>query len=142
MNRMRLVFAGLAVCSIFTAGCLETEGYSDSGPHAYVEVGSDNFESAVLNSDMPVMVDFWATWCGPCVALAPTVEDVASEYSGKAVIAKLDVDQAEDIAGQYGVSSIPTLIFFKNGEEVHRMVGPNANTAKNEISKQLDSMMD
>ena len=76
-----------------------------------------------LTTDKLVVVDFWATWCGPCKMLAPTIEELAVELEGEVVVAKLDVDQAQDIAMKYGVMSIPTMVLFKNGEEVRRTVG-------------------
>jgi len=81
------------------------------------------FESAVLNSDKPAMVDFWATWCGPCKLIAPHVESLADEYAGKAVIAKLDVDANRQTAMKFGIQSIPTLLFFKGGKVVDRAIG-------------------
>jgi thioredoxin 1 len=86
-------------------------------------VTSENFDAQVLQSPLPVLVDFWAAWCGPCRAVAPTVEALASEYAGKLKVVKLDVDEAGDVAGQYGVQSIPTLILFKGGQPVERLVG-------------------
>jgi thioredoxin len=72
---------------------------------------------------LPVLVDFWAAWCGPCRAVAPTVEALASEYAGKLKVVKLDVDESGDVAGQFGVQSIPTLILFKGGQPVERLIG-------------------
>ena len=86
-------------------------------------VTSENFTSEVLQSPLPVLVDFWAAWCGPCRAVAPTVEALASEYAGKLKVVKLDVDESGDVAGQFGVQSIPTLILFKGGQPVERLVG-------------------
>jgi thioredoxin 1 len=86
-------------------------------------VTSENFATEVLQSPLPVLVDFWAAWCGPCRAVAPTVEALASEYAGKLKVVKLDVDEAGDVAGQFGVQSIPTLILFKGGQPVERLVG-------------------
>jgi thioredoxin 1 len=86
-------------------------------------VTSGNFTSEVLQSPLPVLVDFWAAWCGPCRAVAPTVEALASEYAGKLKVVKLDVDESGDVAGQFGVQSIPTLILFKGGQPVERLIG-------------------
>ena len=83
----------------------------------------ENFNQEVLSSEIPVLVDFYADWCGPCKMLAPTIEELAVELEGEVVVAKLDVDQAQDIAMKYGVMSIPTMVLFKNGEEVRRTVG-------------------
>ncbi len=82
-----------------------------------------NFEQEVLKSEIPVVVDFWATWCGPCRAVAPVVEEMAALYEGKAKVGKLNVDENQEIAGRYKVMSIPTLAIFKNGAEVDRTVG-------------------
>lgn len=86
-------------------------------------VDSTSFESKVLQSDVPVLVDFWATWCRPCLAIAPTIEELASELGESAGVYKIDVDENNEIASQYGIMSIPALIVFKGGQEVERMVG-------------------
>ena len=88
-----------------------------------VTITNENFETEVLNSDKPVMVDFWATWCGPCRGLAPTIDEIAEEYSKKIKVCKLDVDTNQELAIQFRVMSIPTVIFFKGGEQVAREVG-------------------
>lgn len=88
-----------------------------------VHLTEQNFEQEVLKSNVPVLVDFWAEWCGPCRALAPIIEELAVELQGKMKVAKLDVDAAQDLAGNYNVMSIPTLLIFKNGEPVEQMVG-------------------
>ncbi|MBC7249432.1 MAG: thioredoxin [Anaerolineae bacterium] len=86
-------------------------------------VTDDTFEAEVVKSTTPVLVDFWATWCMPCRMIAPTVEEVATEYASKLKVAKLDVDENPRTASQFGVMSIPTLMLFKNGEIVERLVG-------------------
>ena len=92
----------------------------------------------ILNTDKPVMVDFWATWCGPCRALAPVVEELVAEYEGKAVIGKCNVDDCDELPMKYGIRSIPTLLFFKNGELVDRLVGA---APKAGIAAKLDSLI-
>jgi thioredoxin 1 len=86
-------------------------------------VTSENFDAEVLQSPIPVLVDFWAAWCGPCKAVGPTLEALAGEYAGKLKVVKLDVDEFGDVAGQYGVQSIPTLLLFKGGQAVERLIG-------------------
>ncbi len=87
------------------------------------ELNSKDFQQKVLNADRPVLVDFYATWCGPCKMLSPTVDEVAKEVSDRADVYRLDVDKAPDVAGQYGVMSVPTLIVFKNGQPAKTSVG-------------------
>jgi thioredoxin 1 len=88
-----------------------------------VAVTGANFETEVLQSSVPVLVDFWATWCGPCRMVAPTVEAIAAENAGRLKVAKVDVDESQEIAVRYGVQSIPTLILFKEGDAVERLIG-------------------
>ena len=88
-----------------------------------IKITEQNFDTEVLQSAMPVVVDFWADWCGPCKMLGPTVETLAERYDGKARVGKINVDQDPELARHFGVMSIPTLIVFKNGEEVDRSVG-------------------
>jgi thioredoxin 1 len=97
---------------------------------------SANFETEVLRSSEPVLVDFWATWCPPCRMIAPTVEALAGEYAGKAKVGKLDVDESPDLAQRYGVQSIPTLLVFKDGQVVEQRIGA---LPKAEIARMLDA---
>jgi thioredoxin 1 len=88
-----------------------------------LELTSANFETEVIKSELPVLVDFWATWCGPCRMIAPIVEELAQSYQGKAKIAKLDVDSNQDVAMKYKILSIPNVLFFKNGKIVDQIIG-------------------
>ena len=83
----------------------------------------ENFESEVLKSEKPVLVDFWATWCGPCRMIAPIIEEIAHDYEGKIKVGKVNVDEQEELAVRYGISSIPTLLLFKNGEVAKKTLG-------------------
>ena len=103
-----------------------------------LELTDNNFEVEALGSDKPVMVDFWAEWCGPCRMVGPIVEEVATEYSEKAVVGKLNVDHNPAVAQKYGIRSIPTILFFKNGEVVDRQVGAVPKAA---LVKKLEAHM-
>lgn len=102
-----------------------------------VEITDSNFGD-IINSDQPVLVDFWAEWCGPCKMIAPVVEELASEYDGKAVIGKVDVDSNPEVSAKYGIRSIPTLLVFKKGEIVDKQVGA---VPKNVLSQKLDAQL-
>jgi thioredoxin 1 len=97
----------------------------------------DNFEDEVLNADEPVLVDFWATWCGPCRQIAPIIEDLADEFEGRAKVGKVDVDENPQVAQQYGVRSIPTLMFFKDGEMQEQLVGASG---KKPLKEKLEAL--
>lgn len=88
-----------------------------------VQVKDANFDEVVLKADLPVLVDFWAPWCMPCRMLAPTVEEIAREYQGRLIVAKLNTDENPSTPGKFGIMGIPTLILFKDGKEVERVVG-------------------
>ena len=103
-----------------------------------VEVNDSNFDQMVLQSKTPVLVDFWAAWCGPCRMVAPLVEELAGEYEGKVAMVKLDVDENPQIASQYGIMSIPTLLIFKDGAPVSNIVGFRP---KAELQRSLDAVL-
>jgi thioredoxin 1 len=100
------------------------------------EVGDQNFDAEVLNSPVPVLVDFWAAWCAPCRMLAPVVEAIAEAYEGKAKVVKLNVDENTETSGKYNIKGIPTLLLFKDGVVKEQIVG---NTTKGTISKMMDN---
>ncbi len=101
---------------------------------AAIEITDANFETEVINSDVPVLIDFWAVWCGPCKMIAPIVEEIAGEYAGKLKVGKLDVDNNPAVAGKFGIRSIPTLLLFKDGKIVDQIVGA---VPKNAIVQKL-----
>ena len=103
-----------------------------------LQITDANFEETVLKSDKSVLVDFWAEWCGPCRMLGPIIEELSSDYDGKAIIGKVDVDSNQQFAAQYGVRNIPTVLIFKDGELVNRQVGVSQ---KNVYSEYIDALL-
>ena len=108
------------------------------GSDNLVYVTDGDFDATVLKADKPVLVDFWAVWCGPCQAIGPTVEELADEYAGRATIAKMNVDENPQTPGKYGIRAIPTLIVFKDGEVAEQITGA---VAKAQIVKALDKVL-
>lgn len=103
-----------------------------------VELTDANFDEIVLGSDKPVMIDFWAEWCGPCRMVAPVVEEIHNDYDGKAVVAKVNVDENPNISMKFGIRNIPTIVFLKNGELVDKSVGA---VPKNVLTEKLDNLL-
>lgn len=103
-----------------------------------IDVSDTDFEQTVLQADTPVVVDFWAPWCAPCRMMAPMFEDLAGEYVGRVLFAKLNVDESQEVPNTFGTFSIPTLIIFKNGQEVNRIVGV---TAKERLASAIDATL-
>ena len=103
-----------------------------------IEFNDQNFDSEVLESKTPVLVDFWAVWCGPCKAIAPIIEEIANDFNGKVSVGKVDVDNNNQVAMKYGIRSIPTLLLFKNGEVIDQVIG---NVGKESIESMLSKAL-
>ena len=103
-----------------------------------ITLTDDNFSAEVLDSDVPVLVDFWATWCGPCRMIAPIVKELSSEYEGKAKVCKLDVDSAQKTAAEFGIRSIPTLLILKGGKVADQLIGA---VPKQQITEKLEASL-
>ncbi len=103
-----------------------------------LEITDSNFEETVLKSDKPVLVDFWAAWCGPCRMVGPIIDELSEEYEGRAVVGKVDIDSNQQYAAQFGVRNIPTVLVFMNGELVERKVGVSS---KNDYAEALDNLI-
>ena len=103
-----------------------------------LEITDSNFEETVLKSDKPVMVDFWAAWCGPCRMVGPIIDELSEEYDGKVIIGKIDIDSNQQYAAQFGVRNIPTVLVFKDGELVDRKVGVSS---KNDYAEAIDKLI-
>jgi thioredoxin 1 len=103
-----------------------------------VPVTDESFKNEVVNADVPVLVDFWAAWCGPCRMIAPMIEELAREFDGRAKITKMDVDNNPQVAMQFGIRSIPTLLFFKDGEVVDQLIGASS---KKTLADKLEALV-
>lgn len=146
-----LGLAAAALAGMLLAGCTQspaepqpgaagTNQSSGEASHAtaLVKLTAASFDQQVLQSDKPVLVDFYATWCGPCKRMEPIVHDLAGNYAGRAVVAQIDVDQAQEIAARYGIQYLPTFAVFKNGQVVEQLVGAQS---KEDLAAKLDAVL-
>jgi thioredoxin 1 len=131
MNRFA---AAICLLSLIATSCSRTIGPAEEGHAAgdhgkTVTITDANFDQEVLASSQPVLVDFWATWCGPCMAMGPVVVELSNEFEGRAKVGKLDVDSNPQAARKYGISGIPAFLFFKDGKLIEKVVGTQPKTA-------------
>ena len=135
-----MLLAGSALAIITANGCKDSSGPADGGKLGAgpVVLTEANFQTEVLASSQPVLVDFWAAWCGPCKVIAPVVAEIATEFQGRAKVAKLDVDTAPALAQKYGVQGIPTLLFFKDGRVIDQSLGV---VSKRELQGKLEKLL-
>ncbi len=129
-NPWRGAFMGALIGGLFAFSAGSSRSVPQAGQeHASLLIGStEDFDRQVLNADKPVLVDFYADWCGPCRQLAPTIEQLARQYEGRAIVSKVNVDRHPELAGRYGIQSIPAVLFFKDGREVQRLVGVHSES--------------
>jgi thioredoxin 1 len=141
LSARALLLSGVGGLAILLAvGCKDSSGLSQGGASGanVVTLTEANFQAEVLSSPQPVLVDFWAPWCGPCKKIAPVVAEIATDYQGRARVAKLDVDTAPALAQKYGIQSIPALLFFKDGKVIDQSVGV---VSKRELQGKLDKLL-
>lgn len=140
VNRTALHAAlGMALlCLVGGCGSRETSAAADAASEKVLTLTKANFQTEVLASPLPVLVDFWAAWCGPCKMVAPTVAELAVEYEGRAKIGKVDVDAQPDLAKQYEISAVPALLIFKDGKVVEQFVGVRS---KSQLQAALDKVV-
>jgi thioredoxin 1 len=131
MNPLRLFILKQGIIMYFCRSLLNNKTMA-------LELTADNFDDVVLKSDKPVLVDFWAEWCGPCRMVGPIVDELSKDFEGRAVVGKVNVDEHGEIAGKFMIRNIPTLLVFKNGEVVDKQVGA---TSKNVLAGKLDAAM-